>query len=335
MYRPEAPLIVQSDGSVLLEIHAAEAELARDALARFAELVKSPEHVHTYRITSLSLWNAAGAGLSETDILGALARFAKYDLPGNVMAEIREAISRFGRLVLTKDTDSGDLRLRAADDSAAREIAASRRLTGMIGARDGLTFTVPTQARGALKQALVHSGWPVRDDAGFAEGVALDLGFRSPTLSGRPFQVRPYQEEAARSFLAGGHGVIVLPCGAGKTVVAMVAMTKLKTRTLILCTSTSAVHQWRREILDKTSLTEADIGEYTAARKDIRPVTITTYAMLVRKSSGGFPHMGVVDRGDWGLIVYDEVHLLPAPLLRMTADLQARRRLGLTATLIR
>jgi DNA excision repair protein ERCC-3 len=335
MYRPEAPLIIQSDGSVLLEIHAAEAELARDALARFAELVKSPEHVHTYRITSLSLWNAAGAGLGEADILGALARFAKYDLPGNVTSEIREAISRFGRLVLTKDTASGDLRLRAADDSAARQIAASRRWTGMIGARDGLTFVVPAQARGALKQALVHSGWPVRDDAGFAEGLALDVAFRSPTLSGRPFQVRPYQEEAARSFLAGGHGVIVLPCGAGKTVVAMVVMTNLQTRTLILCTSTSAVHQWRRELIDKTTLTDADIGEYTAASKNIRPVTITTYSMLVRKASGGFPHMGVVDRGDWGLIVYDEVHLLPAPLLRMTADLQARRRLGLTATLVR
>ncbi len=334
MYRPDAPCVVQSDGSVLLETHAAQTDEARDALARFAELVRSPEHVHTYRLTSLSLWNAASTGLSADDVVGALARFSKYDLPGNVVTEVREALSRFGRLVLERS--EGDvLRLRATDGDAARHIAASRRLEGLLGARSGDTFEVQPAARGVLKQALVHAGWPVDDRAGYVQGDPLALGLREETLAGRPFALRDYQREAARAFVAGGHGVVVLPCGAGKTVVGMAAMAELQTHTLILCTSTSAVHQWVREIRDKTTAGEADVGEYTAARKDLRPITVTTYSMLVRRSGGAFPNMALLDRGRWGLIIYDEVHLLPAPLFRVTADLQARRRLGLTATLVR
>lgn len=334
MYRPDAPLIVQSDGSILLETHAAEAEAARDALARFAELVKSPEHVHTYRVGALSLWNAAGAGLTAAGILDALARFSKYDLPGSVVSEIREALNRFGRLVL-EQTDGEGLRLRAADATTAAQLAATRRLTPLLGPQDGLTFAVPAQARGALKQALVHAGWPVDDRAGFTEGQRLDVGLPVKARSGRPFALRPYQVDAVRSFVPGGHGIIVLPCGAGKTVVAVGIMAELATNTLVLCTSTSAVHQWVREIRDKTTLPPEAIGEYTAAAKQMRPVTVTTYAMLTRRVGATFPHLSLFDRGQWGLVIYDEVHLLPAPLFRVTADLQARRRLGLTATLIR
>ncbi len=334
MYRPEAPLVVQSDGSILLETHAAGADQARDALVRFAELVKSPEHVHTYRIGSLSLWNAAGAGVTVDDVLGALGRHSKYDLPGNVVTEIREALARFGRLVLEKSAD-GALALRATDDETAQQIAATRRLSSLLGPRNGMSFAVAPLHRGTVKQALVHAGWPVDDRAGFTEGRPLDIRLVSPTRAGRPFGLRPYQVDAVRSFVPGGHGVIVLPCGAGKTVVAMAAMAELGTNTLILCTSTSAVHQWVREIRDKTSIAPEDVGEYTARSKQMRPVTVTTYPMLIRRSTAGMPHLSLFDRGQWGLIIYDEVHLLPAPLFRATADLQARRRLGLTATLVR
>lgn len=333
MYRRDAPIIVQSDGSILLETAAPGAGEARDALARFAELHKSPEHVHTYRLTPLSLWNAAGAGLGEDDIVGALAAHSKYDLPQNVVAEVREAIRRFGRLVLDRAGDG--LVLRATDDDAAARVEALRRLEGLVGERRGRDFNVEPRARGLVKQALCHVGWPVDDRAGFVEGASLPLGLRDVTRAGRPLRVRDYQRDAARAFLAGGHGVVVLPCGAGKTVVALAAMAELCTSTLILCTSTSAVHQWLRELRDKTDLPDESVGAYTAARKDVRPVTVTTYSMLVRRVGDAFPHFDIFDRGNWGLIVYDEVHLLPAPIFRITADLQARRRLGLTATLVR
>ncbi len=334
MYRKDAPLIVQSDGSLLLEVASPDAPAARDALVPFAELVKSPEHVHTYRITSLSLWNAAGAGVKLDDVLGSLSRFSKYDIPQNVAAEIREAFSRFGRLILEKD--GGSLRLRAADDVTARQIAGSKRLAAYLGPRQGDSFLVAPEARGLVKQSLIHAGWPVDDKAGFADGAKLDVELREVTKSGRPFGLRPYQAEAVRAFVVGGHGVVVLPCGAGKTVTAMAAMVALKCNTLILCTSASAVHQWVREIEDKTNLTADQIGTYTANKKQLRPVTVTTYSMLVQKAKAGAKsHMQAFEESPWGFIIYDEVHMLPAPLFRLTAELQARRRLGLTATLVR
>ncbi len=244
-------------------------------------------------------------------------------------------MSRYGRLVLERVGDEGGLRLRATDDLAARHLASLARVQAFLGPRDGLTFAVPPLARGTLKQALVHAGWPVDDRAGFTEGAPLALPLLTRSLSGRPFGLRDYQREAARMFLTGGHGVVVLPCGAGKTVVALGVMAELGTQTLILCTSVSAVHQWVREIKDKTGLPDDAVGEYTAATKQVRPITVTTYSMLVRKQAGGLPHLALFDRGAWGLIVYDEVHMLPAPMFRVTADLQARRRLGLTATLVR
>jgi DNA excision repair protein ERCC-3 len=329
------PVIVQSDGSVLLDLAADGATEARDALGRFAELVKSPEHVHTYRIGRLSLWNAAGAGVTEDQVLGDLARFSRYPVPGNVVAEIREAMGRYGRLVLERTGDDGGLRLRATDDFAARHVAALSRVQPLLGPRHGLVFDVPPLARGTLKQTLVHAGWPVDDRAGFTEGAPLVLPLRGRTRAGRPFGLRDYQRDAAQVFLAGGHGVIVLPCGAGKTVVALGVMAGLGTHTLILCTSASAVHQWVRELKDKTDLPDDVVGEYTAASKQVRPITVTTYSMLVRRQGAAFPHLALFDRGAWGLIIYDEVHMLPAPMFRVTADLQARRRLGLTATLVR
>ncbi len=331
--RSDAPLIVQSDGSVLLETAAPDAVAARDALSRFAEIVKSPEHVHTYRLSSLSLWQAAGQGMTADDVVGALERFSKYALPANVVHEIRSAMGRFGRLVLEKSGEG--LVLRAADGATAAEIAASRRVGEVVGAREQDAFSVPADKRGAVKQALLAAGWPVDDRAGYAQGEALEVSLRDRTLGGRPFAVRPYQEEAAQAFVASGHGTVVLACGAGKTVVALSVLAKLKTRTLVLCTGSAAVHQWVREIVDKTTLAESDVGEYTARSKRIRPVTVTTYSMLIRKKGESFPHWEIFDRENWGLIVYDEVHLVPAPIFRVTADLQARRRLGLTATLVR
>jgi DNA excision repair protein ERCC-3 len=333
--RSGRPIIVQSDGSVLLDLAAADAGEARDALSRFAELVKSPEHVHTYRLGRLSLWNAASAGVTEAQVLGDLERFGRYPVPRNVASEIREAMGRYGRLVLERTSDGGGLVLRATDDLAARHVASLARVQPLLGPRDGVVFAVPPLARGTLKQALVHAGWPVDDRAGFADGTPLAFSFLARSRAGRPFALRDYQEDACRAFLAGGHGVVVLPCGAGKTVVALGAMAALGTHTLILCTSVSAVHQWVREIRDKTTLAPDAVGEYTATSKQVRPITVTTYSMLVRKQGGGLPHLALFDRGSWGLIVYDEVHMLPAPMFRVTADLQARRRLGLTATLIR
>lgn len=335
MPRIDGPLIVQSDGSVLLETHAPGANEARDALVRFAELVKSPEHVHTYRLSRLSLWNAASAGVTEDFILGALDTHTKYPAPANVLAEVRDAFGRYGRLVLERTTDGTGLVLRACDDFAAQHVAALARVQPYLVGRQGHDFQVAPLARGTLKQVLVHAGWPVEDRAGFTDGAPLPLATLPRTRAGRPFALREYQREAVRAFVAGGHGVVVLPCGAGKTVVAMGAMAELSTHTLILCTGVSAVHQWVRELRDKTDLPADAIGEYTAASKDIRPVTVTTYSMLVRRQGGAFPHLALIDRNPWGLIIYDEVHMLPAPLFRVTADLQARRRLGLTATLVR
>ena len=351
-YRVDAPLIVQGDRTVLLEVNNAHYEDARDHLARFAELEKSPEYIHTYRISSLSLWNAASAGLTANEILEGLHDYAKYPLPDNVIVEIKEAISRYGRVRLTRDpNDPTRLRLMSDDPLLLMELERNRNLKIYILDRLGPhTLQVPASRRGHVKQALVKAGYPAEDLVGYVDGAALDLRLREVTAEGLSFAIRHYQRDASDVFWAdgsdaGGAGAIVLPCGAGKTIVGMIAMTLAQTNTLILTPSTVAARQWREELLDKTTVTADMIGEYTGLRKEIRPITVTTYQILTHRKRGTknqnlpleqeFPHFGLFNEGNWGLIIYDEVHLLPAPVFRITAELQARRRLGLTATLVR
>ncbi|HET8909513.1 MAG TPA: DNA repair helicase XPB [Ktedonobacterales bacterium] len=335
------PMIVQSDRSILLEVdHPLYAE-ARDALAQFAELEKSPEHIHTYRLTPLSLWNAAAAGLNAARVLAMLDQFSKYDLPPNIVTDIREYIGRYGRLKLVRDGQN--LALISDDVPLITEVSRQKRMQAFIlEQRDANTLIVDPARRGHIKQALVAIGFPAEDLAGYTDGEALTLGQRELAMSGKPFQLRAYQQDAVAAFYAGGgvsggSGVVVLPCGAGKTVVGIGAMNAVQRSTLILTPSTVAVRQWIAELLDKTTLTADQVGEYTGERKDIRPVTVTTYQMLTYRPSedGNFPHFGLMTEHDWGLIIYDEVHLLPAPIFRITAEIQARRRLGLTATLVR
>ena len=352
-FQPDAPLIVQGDRTVLLEVNNPHYEVVRDHLARFAELEKSPEYIHTYRISSLSLWNAASAGMTADDILEGLRRYAKYPLPDNVVVEIQEAISRYGRVRLMRDPND-PTRLRLSSDNALllMELARSRHVKAYILEQLGPhTLQVPASRRGHVKQALVKAGYPAEDLVGYTEGAALSFQLRETMLNtGNPFIVRHYQQDAGNIFWAdgsdaGGAGVIVLPCGAGKTIVGMAAMEKVQANTLILTPSTVAARQWREELLDKTTVPADHIGEYTGLRKEIRPITVTTYQILTHRKRGTkgknlpleqeFPHFGLFNEGDWGLIIYDEVHLLPAPVFRITAELQARRRLGLTATLVR
>ncbi|MEZ5989189.1 MAG: DEAD/DEAH box helicase [Planctomycetota bacterium] len=335
------PLIVQGDGSVLLEVAVPGAEEARDFLALFCELEKAPEHVHFYRITRISVWNAAAAGLEVDALADRLEALSRFPVPANLLLEIRDWYRRYGLLRLVRRDDR--LLLESEDSGLLGELASSRSVSPML--RDGPegSFVVEEGDRGNLKQALIGLGYPVEDLAGYREGSALpgfDLAEALP--GGRPFELRGYQREAARVFWAGGSvrggsGVIVLPCGAGKTIVALGVMDLLKTQTLILTTNTVAVRQWKRELLEKTTLEEDEIGEYTGDEKRIAPVTIATYQILTyRKEKGGdFEHFDLFTERDWGLVVYDEVHLLPAPVFRATAELQARRRLGLTATLVR
>ena len=340
-YNPQNPLIVQSDRTVLLEVDNPLYESARDELARFAELEKSPEHIHTYRITTLSLWNAAASGMQTQHILDTLERYTKYDVPQNIIAEIKDYVSRYGRVKLV-DQDEG-LVLSSDEPLLIAEIAHSQSVKNLLGKRiDPHTIRVPSHLRGHIKQALIKIGFPVEDLAGYVSGTYLEIAPRSVAQSGLPFDLRDYQREAAEIFYArgdsrGGSGVIVLPCGAGKTIVGLGSMFKTKCYTLILSTTTIAVRQWIDELLDKTTVSPEDIGEYTGDRKEIRPITVTTYQILTyRKSkSEDFVHLGLFSEMDWGLIMYDEVHLLPAPVFRMTAEIQARRRLGLTATLVR
>ncbi len=351
-YRVDAPLIVQGDRTVLLEVNNAHYEDARDHLARFAELEKSPEYIHTYRISSLSLWNAASAGMTADEILEGLHDYAKYPLPDNVIVEIKEAIGRYGRVRLTRDpNDPTRLRLMSDDPLLLMELERNRNLKIYILDRLGPhTLQVPASRRGHVKQALVKAGYPAEDLVGYLDGGVLPIQLREMTAEGLPFTIRHYQRDASDVFWAdgsdaGGAGAIVLPCGAGKTIVGMVAMTLAQTNTLILTPSTVAARQWREELLDKTTVTADMIGEYTGLRKEIRPITVTTYQILTHRKRGTkdqhlpleqeFPHFGLFNEGNWGLIIYDEVHLLPAPVFRITAELQARRRLGLTATLVR
>ena len=338
---PNNPLVVQSDRTVLLEVQNDFYEAARDALARFAELEKSPEYLHTYRITPLSLWNAAAAGLTAPEILAALEAYAKYDIPGNVRTEIIEQVGRYGRIRLFRQ--DADLLLHSDDAALIAEIARHKTIAPFIKSQpDAHTLLADLGHRGRLKQALLGVGYPAQDEAGYTEGRPLEIALRNPALSGEPFVLREYQQASVQVFHAGGaasggSGVIVLPCGAGKTMVGIGAIAALQTATLILTPSTVAARQWIDELLDKTSLTPEQIGEYSGLEKAIRPITIATYQIISyrQRKSGGFPHFALFDREEWGLIIYDEVHLLPAPVFRITADLQARRRLGLTATLVR
>ena len=335
------PLIVQGDHTILVEVASPRYAEARDRLVGFAELVKSPEHIHTYRITPLSIWNACAAGVRAESIVEALREFAKYPVPEHVTVQIRDYGSRYGRLRLARDAEG--LLFTAADAALAEEVSRRREVAPFLGERlSALTFRVGPADRGRLKQALVKIGFPAEDLAGYTEGDALPLALRETTRRGTPFALRHYQQEAARAFHAdgsdrGGSGVIVLPCGAGKTIVGIGCMSAVQASTLVLTTGVTASRQWRDELLDKTSLHEDQIGEYSGVSKDIRPVTIATYNILTWRPSmtAEFAHLELFDQRNWGLIIYDEVHLLPAPVFQVTATLQARRRLGLTATLVR
>ncbi|MBI1319776.1 MAG: helicase [Candidatus Hydrogenedens sp.] len=339
---PDKPVIVQSDRSILLETDGPAFEDARDALASFAELVKSPEHIHTYQLTPLSLWNAAAAGLEVKEVLDDLEQFSKYEIPQNVIAEIEDQMGRYGRLKLYRGDDD-HLVIESEDPMLMTELINNKAIQPYIAASPGgRKIVVRPVDRGNIKCALIAIGFPVEDLAGYAQGAPLDLELRDTCLSGREFGLRKYQQESVDAFWAGGKnsggsGVVVLPCGAGKTVVAIGALAVCRTHTLILTTNTVALRQWKNEILDKTTLTEDMLGEYSGDTKEIRPVTLATYQVLTyRKSKDSpFEHFGLFDKGQWGLVIYDEVHLLPAPVFRATASIQARRRLGLTATLVR
>jgi DNA excision repair protein ERCC-3 len=341
-YDPSNPLIVQGDRTVLVEVDNARYAEARDAVAPFAELEKSPEHIHTYRLTPLSLWNAAAAGLTAEAMVGALSRYSKFPLPANLAADMAELVSRYGRVKLERH-EGDQLRLVCDDRPLLEELARQPKVRDYLGKRISPdSFSVDPAHRGVLKQSLIAVGYPAEDLAGYTEGAPLSVSLREVARTGLPFRVRDYQTDAAAIFYAGGDvrggsGVIVLPCGAGKTIVGIAAMVLVQRTTLVLTTSITAVKQWHREILDKTNLEDKDIAEYTGEVKEIAPVTIATYQILTHRpdKDSEFPHFKLFDQRDWGLIIYDEVHLLPAPVFRVTANIQARRRLGLTATLIR
>ena len=326
----DGPLIVQSDKTLLLEVDHPDSEECRRAVAPFAELERAPEHVHTYRLTPLGLWNARAAGHDAEQVVDTLLRWSRYPVPHALLIDVADTMSRYGRLQLL-DHPAHGLVLHARDRAVLAEVRRSKRTAGLLGAPvDEDTIAVHPSERGHLKQVLVKLGWPAEDLAGYVDGEAHPIA-----LEQDGWALRPYQEQAADSFWHGGSGVVVLPCGAGKTIVGAAAMARSGTTTLILVTSTVSARQWRDELVKRTSLTPEEIGEYSGARKEIRPVTIATYQVLTTKRKGEYPHLDLLDARDWGLVVYDEVHLLPAPIFRMTADLQARRRLGLTATLVR
>ena len=326
----DGPLIVQSDKTLLLEIDHPGSQAARRDIAPFAELERAPEHVHTYRITPLGLWNARAAGHDAEQVVNALLTHSRYAVPQALLIDIADTMARYGRLSLEKHPSHG-LTLHTTDQPVLEEILRHRKIQPLLGVRvDDLTVAVHPSERGHLKQELLKVGWPAEDLAGYVDGEAHPIEL---DLSG--WSLRPYQQQAIDGFWYGGSGVIVLPCGAGKTLVGAGAMAAAKATTLILVTNTVSARQWKDELLRRTSLTEDEIGEYSGARKEIRPVTIATYQVLTTKRKGVYTHLDLLDARDWGLVLYDEVHLLPAPIFRMTADLQARRRLGLTATLVR
>jgi DNA excision repair protein ERCC-3 len=325
------PLIVQSDRTLLLEVDHPDAELCRADIAPFAELERSPEHVHTYRLSSLGLWNAGAAGHDAEQVVDALLRWSRYAVPQALLVDVAEVMGRYGRLRLEVDPVHG-LVLRTTDLAVLAEVLRAKAVAPLVGARiDEHTVVVPRGERGRLKQALLKAGWPAEDLAGYVDGTAHPIVLHE----GQGFDLRPYQRQAVDAFFAAGSGAVVLPCGAGKTLVALAAMARAGARTLILVTNTVAARQWRAELLARTSLTEAEIGEYSGERKEIRPVTLATYQILTTRRRDIYTHLELFSSEDWGLVIYDEVHLLPAPVFRMTAEIQSRRRLGLTATLVR
>jgi len=348
------PLIVQSDLTILLDVHDPGFEEGRAAIGAFAALEKSPEHLHTYRISAMSLWNAASAGLSPADLEAVLQRYSRYEVPRDVSFIIRDIMSRFGRLVLREivpaagaSASPGEaglaqrLLLSCSDPEAERELGASKKLQKWLEPVPG-GFEIRLTERGTVKRELLKLGWPVKDEAVLLPGDPLAIALRTRRASGGSFDIRPYQDDALRAFVGGflpgsGYGVVVMPCGAGKTIVGMAAMVAIGRKTLIVTTNIAAVHQWMDELADKTDLSSEDIGEYTGAEKTVKPVTIATYQILTWRpdKESDFPHFDLFRREKWGLIIYDEVHLLPAPVFRVVAEIQAVRRLGLTATLVR
>ncbi|MGW0198326.1 DNA repair helicase XPB [Nonomuraea sp. NPDC003201] len=326
----DGPLIVQSDKTLLLEVDHERANDCRKAIAPFAELERAPEHVHTYRVTPLALWNARAAGHDAEQVIDALIGFSRYPVPHALLVDIAETMARYGRLRLEKDPVNG-LVLTSTDRAVLEEVLRSKKIQPMLGERLGAdSVIVHPSDRGNVKQALLKLGWPAEDLAGYVDGEHHPI-----KLLQEGWALRPYQQEAADAFWHGGSGVVVLPCGAGKTIVGAAAMAHAQATTLILVTNTVSAHQWKTELIKRTSLTEDEIGEYSGSKKEIRPVTIATYQVMTTRRKGVYSHLELFDARDWGLIVYDEVHLLPAPIFRMTADLQARRRVGLTATLVR
>lgn len=340
-YRPDLPMIVQSDRTILLEAQHPAYEEAKHAISSFAELIKSPEYIHTYRITPLSLWNAAASGCLPEQVTEALSTYSKYGVPPTIIKEIEETMRRYGLIRLEK---SGDALLLASDDPLLLQ-----ELTGYKAIRQMLVeqqtddrYAVKPFYRGLIKQELIRLGFPVQDLAGYNPGEPCPVSFRATTSSGKPFSLRSYQQDAVDAFYAegratGGSGVLVLPCGAGKTIIGLGAITQFQTATLILTTNATSVRQWISEIKDKTGLDPSLIGEYTGERKEVKPITVATYQILTYRphAEDEFPHITLFSERDWGLIIYDEVHMLPAPIFRVTSGIQATRRLGLTATLVR
>lgn len=326
----DGPLIVQSDKTLLLDIDHPLSTECRRAIAPFAELERSPEHIHTYRLTNLGLWNARAAGHDAEQVIDTLLKYSRYAVPHSILVDVAETMSRYGRLRLEADPVHG-LILVTTDTAVLEEVIRAKKIAPLLGIRiDAQTVAVHPSQRGHIKQSLLRLGWPAEDFAGYVDGQHHEID-----LVQNGWKIRPYQELAAEGFWHGGSGVVVLPCGAGKTIVGAAAMAHAKATTLILVTNTIAARQWREELLLRTTLNEDEIGEYSGSKKEIRPVTIATYQVMTKKKNGVYSHLDLFDTHDWGLIIYDEVHLLPAPIFRFTADIQSRRRLGLTATLVR
>jgi len=340
-YNPNNPIIVQGDKTILVEVNNDLYEEVRDEVGRFAELEKSPEYMHTYRISSLSLWNAASSGMNAKEIVSVLEKYGKFELPQNVRQDIEDQVSRYGKLKLIREDQ--DLYLFSEDQYLIYEIANQEKVQPyIIEQKNENRLKVNPGMRGHIKHTLIKLGFPVEDLAGYTPGTPFALSLRKITVEGHELHLRDYQNQAAEAFYSkgsdkGGSGVIVLPCGAGKTITGMAIMEKIQCETLILTTNITALRQWKQELLDKTTIPEECIGEYSGEVKEIKPITLATYQILTHRTNKteGFPHLALFSRKDWGLIIYDEVHLLPAPVFRVTAELQAKRRLGLTATLIR
>lgn len=338
----DTPLIVQSDRSLLLDVHHADSETCRRDLIRFCELVKSPEHMHTYRISEISLWNACSEGLSAEEIGETIKRWSKFPPPESVLFFVRDIATRWGSLILTETDDERYYQLTITIEKIRLEIKHRKELMKLLVVKDATSFLVERYRRGELKLQLIKLGYPVDDQIPLQKGPPLAFEKRAITRSGEEFSVRSYQSQAADALLGGyergrGFGTIVLPCGSGKTIVGLEIMSRLKTNTLIVTTNVAAVHQWMNEILDKTTLTAEEVGEYTGNLKEEKAVTVCTYQVLTyrRSKDGPFAHMDLLTKGQWGLIIYDEVHMLPAPVFKVTAELQATFRVGFTATLVR